>query len=236
MLPRRTSTPNNGGAGRDTGPVGPQRSSGRTDDLVGADEFLDTTFHGLAVDGQTVTGKEFDTCTFEACSFQEAALVDCSFQEVTFRGCTLAAARLTNSRLAGVRFSGSKLTGIDWTVAHWSRVGLPIVFEAQCRLDSSVFYGLQLRHAVFQDCSARDVDFTEADLSGSNFTGTDLSGARFNHTKLTKARLEGAAGYAIDPAANDLHGTRVSLPEAASMLRAFGVVIVDAPRGDHPPG
>jgi len=213
-----------------------QRASGRTADLAGADEFVDTTFCQLTVDGQTVTGKEFDTCTFEGCSFQETNLVGCSFQEVTFRGCNLAAARLTNSRLAGVRFAGCKLTGIDWTLAQWSRVGMPIVFEAECRLDSSVFFGLKLRHAVFRDSTARDVDFTEADLSGSDFAGTDLSGAHFHHTKLAKAGLAGAVGYSIDPATNDLHGTRVSLPEAASLIRGLGVDIVDPPRADHPPG
>lgn len=200
-------------------------------DIDGSDEFVDTTFRQLIVDRQALTSEGFDTCTFESCSFQEAELVGCTFRDATFIGCNLAAAKLTNSRFAGVKFTRSKVTGLDWTVAQWSSVGLPILFEDECLLDCSVFLGLKLKNAVFRDCSAREVDFTEADLSGSSVSGTDLSAARFNRTNLTNARLEGAFGYSIDPTNNELKGAHVSLPEAASLIRALGIEIVDAPRG-----
>jgi uncharacterized protein YjbI with pentapeptide repeats len=210
------------------GKPGPSQPAAMID---GSDEFVDTTFRQLVLDRQALTGKDFDACTFESCSFQEAEVVGCAFRDVRFVGCSLAAVKLTNSRIAGVTFTRSKVIGVDWTAAQWSSVGTPIVFEEECTLDYSVFFGLKLKRSVFRDCSAREVDFTEADLSGSDFSGTDLSGARFHHTKLRTAHLEGAVGYLIDPTTNDLAGARVSLPEAGSLIRALGITIVDAPRG-----
>jgi hypothetical protein len=46
---------------------------------------------------------------------------------------------------------------------------------------------------------------------------------------LTKARLAGAYNYAIDLTANTLKGASFSLPEAASLLQAAGIKIVDPP-------
>jgi fluoroquinolone resistance protein len=193
------------------------------------DEFTDATFRGLALQGASIRGKDFEACRFNGCSFQEAQLWGCTFRDSSFVDCNLAAIRVTNSQFVDVVFQGSKLTGVNWTEAHWSPIGSPMVFEAQCVLDYSVFLGLKLKHAVFRDCSAREVDFSEADLEGADFSGTDLSGARFNHTNLTNARLETAFAYSIDPANNQLHGTRVALPEAASLLRHLGLQIVDRP-------
>jgi fluoroquinolone resistance protein len=213
--------------------VGTQGTSIPNPDLDSSTEFFDQTFRGLVRDGQSIRGKQFDTCRFESCSFQAAELVDCVFGDTTLVGCNLSVAKLTNSRLAEVKFSRSKATGVDWTLAQWSRVGAPIVFEDECVLDYSVFLGLKLKRAVFRDCSLHEVDFTEADLSESDFSGSDLSGARFNHTNLTKAQLEGAFGYSIDPINNKLKGARVSLPEAGSLIRSLGIKIVDAPQGSR---
>ncbi len=210
--------------------MGKQDSSTPNGDLHNSIEFFDKTFRGLILDGQLLRGKQFDSCTFESCSFQEAQLVDCAFRDTTFVACNLSVAKLTNSRLAELTFKRSKVTGVDWTLAQWSSVGAPIAFEDECVLDYAVFLGLRLRQAVFRNCSAHETDFTEADLTESDFTGTDLSGARFNHTNLTRARLEGAFGYAIDPANNTMKDARVSLPEAGSLIRSLGIKIVDAPQ------
>ncbi len=194
----------------------------------GADDFDDAVFRGVTVEpGTRVVGKQFDGCRFEHCSFQEGEFLDCAFRDSTFEGCNLSMWKVTNTTFLDVVFRQSKLTGVDWTAARWSTVGAPVTFEDHCVLDLGVFLGLTLTRAVFRDCSAHDVDFSEADLSGSDFSGTDLHGARFNHTNLTKTRFETAINYTIDPRGNLVKGARFALPEAASLLRALGVELVD---------
>ena len=199
------------------------------DPFNGADEFEDAVFQGVSLDpGERVRGKQFESCRFEDCSFQQAEFYDCSFREASFEGCNLSVWRVTNSTFLDVGFRRSKLTGVDWTVARWSAVGAPVVFEDRCVLDLGVFVGLTLKRAQFRDCHAHDVDFSDADLSGCDFSGTDLQGARFHHTNLTKARFETAFSYTIDLGSNTVTDARFALPEAASLLRTLGVQIVDA--------
>jgi fluoroquinolone resistance protein len=199
------------------------------------DEYFQQTFRDASLLGATVQGKDFEECRFEACSFQETEFSGCAFRGSLFASCNLAVMKVPNSRFADVTFRRSKLTGVNWTVAQLSTVGTALTFEEQCVLDYSVFMGLKLKNMALRDSTAREVDFTDADLSGSDLSGTDLSGARFNQTNLSKAHLEGAYGYSIDVNANLLRGTRVSLPEAGSLLRFIGVDVVDhpGPQGDR---
>jgi uncharacterized protein YjbI with pentapeptide repeats len=193
-----------------------------------ADDFDDVVYRGVTVKpGARVVGKQFDGCRFEHCSFQEGEFLDCAFRDSTFEGCNLSMWKVTNTTFLDVVFRESKLTGVDWTAARWSAVGAPVTFEDHCVLDLGVFLGLTLTRAAFRDSSAHDVDFSEADLAGSDFSGTDLHGARFNHTNLTKTRFETAFSYTIDPGANLVKGARFALPEAASLLRALGVELVE---------
>ncbi len=146
----------------------------------------------------------------------------------SFVGCNLSLARFPRTRFATVQFKGSKLLGINWTVARWPQLGLgPAVNFDDCVLSQSVFSGLVLKKIAFKDCIAHEVDFSDANLAKCEFSGTDLSGARFNQTDLSGADLRTARNYTIDPMANTLKGARFALPEAASLLTALGIVLVD---------
>jgi fluoroquinolone resistance protein len=206
-----------------------------------SDEFFQQTFRNVASPQKTVQNKDFEDCRFDSCSFQEAEFSACTFRESLFVGCNLSVMKVPNSRFVDVTFQRCKVTGVNWTAAQLSAIGMALTFEEQCVLDYSVFLGLKLRNTAFRHSTAREVDFTDADLSGCDFSGTDLSGARFNRTNLSKAHLEGAFGYSIDLSANQLTGTRVSLPEAGSLLQLMGIHVVDNPtdmgaRSERRPG
>jgi fluoroquinolone resistance protein len=120
-----------------------------------------------------------------------------------------------------VAFRDCKMTGVDWTVAQ--RLGV-VSFES-CVLDECAFVRLDLRNVPMRRCRLRGAVFAESDLSGADFTGADLTGTQFLRTKLVGADLRGARGYAIHPVENDVTGLRVSMPDAAGLVTALGVVV-----------
>lgn len=185
-------------------------------------------FTGLSLRAVTFEGKEFDKCTFRNCSFDETTFVDCVFRDSSFTECDLSMAQVTKSSFIEVMFNKCRLTGVNWSQARWPSVPLhtPVTFQ-ECMLNYCVFLGVALKKAAFRDCVAHEVDFSEADLSGCDFSGTDLAGATFNQTNLAGAMLERAQNYSIDLRSNRVNGARFSLPEAVSLLRGSGVVIVD---------
>lgn len=186
------------------------------------------TFADLRLDRATISGSDYEECQFRNCSFQEAEFDECSLMTSSFVSCNLSLARFPRTRFATVRFKGSKLIGINWTVARWPQLGLgPAVSFDDCALTHSVFMGLVLKGVGFKDCIAHEADFSDSNLAKCNFSGTDLAGARFSHSDLSGADLRTARNYTIDPRTNTLKGARFSLPEAASLLTALGVVLVD---------
>jgi uncharacterized protein YjbI with pentapeptide repeats len=185
-------------------------------------------FTGVSLKGETIEGKEFDECAFRNCAFQESTFSGCVFRDSTLLECDLSISQMTNSSFAKVSFKKCRLTGVNWSNARWPAVPLhtPVTFD-ECMLNYSVFQGVALKGAAFLNCVAHEVDFSGADLSGCDFTGTDLAGATFNQTNLSSARLQRAHSYAIDLRSNKLVGAQFSLPEATSLLRAAGIIIVD---------
>lgn len=166
-------------------------------------------------------GSAFERCTFRGSALQEHDLSGCRFVDCTFEGANLSVARVDGCTFQGTTFRDCKLLGIDWTGA--ARL-TAVVFEA-CDLTRSAFPGMDLRRATLRRCRAREAVFSETDLAGADLTGSDLSGAQFGRTKLAGADLRGAIGYVIHPGENDLRGARVSLPEAAALLVALGIVV-----------
>ena len=96
---------------------------------------------------------------------------------------------------------------------------------SKCRLDSSVFFGLNLTSVQMINCVAKDVDFTEANLTKAKLNCTDLSSSTFAHTNLTYADLSYAKNYSIDPNCNTLKKTIFTLPEAVSLLNTFDIIL-----------
>lgn len=185
-------------------------------------------FNRVSLKGITIDGKEFEECVFRNCSFQETTFRECVFRDSSFLECDLSMAQVPKSSFINVSFNSCRLTGINWANARWPSVQLhtPVTFQ-ECMLSYSIFLGVALKNAAFLDSVAHEADFSEADLSGCDFTGTDLAGAIFNQTNLTGSHLERAHNYTIDLRSNKLAGARFSLPEAVSLLRGSGVIIVD---------
>jgi uncharacterized protein YjbI with pentapeptide repeats len=178
-------------------------------------------FNGVASRGLTLEDREFFQCRFESCQFLEAVFRRCRFEQCTFEKCDLSVMKPLESQFIGVRFVKSKLLGIDWTLA--------------ARPATLGFHGCSLNHATFQrlalpklelcECLAREVDFTGANLTNADCTRTDFLGSRFVETNLTGANFSQATNYAIDPTSNRIRKATFTLPEALSLLDAFGIAL-----------
>lgn len=190
-------------------------TAGRAPDVP---SFAEREFTG----GVRVTpGSAFERCAFRGATLQSADLSRCRFVECRFDGSNLSVARVAGAVFQDVAFRDCKLAGVDWAVAQRFSC---VAFEA-CVLDECAFVKLDLRAATFRRCRLRDAVFAESDLSGADFRESDLAGAQFLRTKLTGADLRGARGYVIHPTENDVKGLRASMPDAAGLVTALGVVL-----------
>ena len=189
-------------------------------------EYEDQTFDGLALAGEQVRAKEFESCVFVGCSFLETTFTACRFVDCEFVRCDLSLCRVEDCSFTGVKFMDSQVIGVNWTEASWPTRGLfnAIGFE-RCAISHSTFIGLGLRRVKIVGCVARDADFAEADLSQANCAGTDFKDSRFLHTDLTEADFTGATNYAIAANLNVLRKTRFALPEAMSLLYGLDIIL-----------
>jgi fluoroquinolone resistance protein len=183
-----------------------------------APSFAEREFTGNV---HVAPGSAFERCTFRSANLQSADLARCRFLDCRFAGSNLSVARVAGAVFQDASFRDCKLTGIDWAVAQ--RIAC-LTFEA-CVLDECAFVNLDLRDAVFRRCRLRDAVFADIDLSGADFREAELTGAQFLRTKLVGADLRGARGYVIHPAENDVKGLRASMPDAAGLVTALGVVL-----------
>jgi uncharacterized protein YjbI with pentapeptide repeats len=184
----------------------------------------DRTFAGLDASAHAFENSEFDGCVFRDCSFAGAALKRWRLADCRFENCDLTAARVTGSRLRGVAFQNCRAGGVNWAGAS----ALDDVSFGRCVLDHGVFAGLKLPRFSALDCRVREADFADADLRGAVLTKCDLLGTRFFGADLSAADLRGAFSYMIDARQTKMKKTRVSLPEAVSLLAGLDVVLEDA--------
>ena len=185
--------------------------------------FRGRTFSELDASAHALEDLEFDACVFKNCSFSGAALkrwrlIDCRFED-----CDLTAARLTASRLRGVTFKNCRAGGVNWAGAS----SLDDLSFEHCVLDHGVFSGAKLPRLSAVDCRVREADFASADLRSAVFSRSDLRGSRFFGADLSAADLRGAFDYLIDARQTKMKKTRVSLPEAVSLLAGLDVVVED---------
>jgi uncharacterized protein YjbI with pentapeptide repeats len=183
--------------------------------------FRERTFSLLDAASHAFDGLEFDTCVFKDCCFTGAALKRWHLTDCRFEDCDLTAARLTASRLRGVTFKNCRAGGVNWAGAS----ALDDASFEHCVLDHGVFTGAKLPRLSAVDCRIREADFGDADLRGAVFTRSDLRGCRFFGADLSAADLRGAFDYLIDARQTKMKKTRVSLPEAVSLLSGLDVVI-----------
>jgi fluoroquinolone resistance protein len=185
--------------------------------------FRGRTFAKLDASAHAFDGLEFDTCVFVDCNFSGAALKRWHLTDCRFEGCDLTAARVTAARLRGVSFKNCRAGGVNWAGAS----SLDDLSFEHCVLDSGVFSGAKLPRFSAVDCRLREADFGDADLRSAVFTKSDLRGSRFFGADLSGADLRRAFDYLIDARQTKMKKTRVSLPEAVSLLAGLEVIVED---------
>ncbi len=175
---------------------------------------------------QTLTGIEFNDCTFLHCVFQEVTFRDCKFHRCAFKKCDLSLVKLDGTAFTETKFEDCKLRGINWTTSAWGRSKLavmkPVDFTG-CSLNYNVFMGMSLRRVLMTQCTALDVGFEDANLSEADCRETDFAGSRFARTDLTGADFRRARNYSISPLTNKIKGAKFTLPEAMSLLEGLGI-------------
>ena len=201
------------------------------EDLVRSESFERASIARLDLADGDLTARQFAECAFSNVVLRKADLTASSFEQVSFEDCELSAVVLHGTRFADVTFRRCKLLGVNWTMIKRPLLANALRFEA-CQLDYSIFAEADLRGWSFHDSTIREADFSRADLRGCLFARTNLHGSRFSAAKLTGSDLRSAYRYEIDPRESDVAGMRVSLPEAASLLRTLGVSVED---GDQSP-
>lgn len=187
--------------------------------------FRGRTFTQLDASAHASDGLEFDACVFQDCSFAGGALKRWRLTDCRFENCDLTAARVTAARFRGISFKNCRAGGVNWAGA----ASLDDLSFEHCLLDHGVFSNTKLPRFSAVDCRLREADFAEADLRSAVLAKCDLLGARFFGADLSGADLRGAFDYLIDARQTKMRKTRVSLPEAVSLLSGLDVILEDNP-------
>ncbi|MBI9018428.1 MAG: pentapeptide repeat-containing protein [Phycisphaerae bacterium] len=192
-------------------------------DIIDGGDYGQVEFVSVQADRVVYVEVDFTDCVFDKCSFYESVFKDCRFENCIFKNCEMSGIKVTDSIFVEASFEFCKIIGVDWTTKATS------VFSKLKFSDSNISYcsfvGLKLMEMETLRCRANDIDFSDCNLSNANFDGTDLAMTRFGNTNLTGANFSGAFNYAIDPRFNKVKRAVFSMPEAASLLDGFGIVI-----------
>ncbi len=198
--------------------------------IFARESYSDHPFRDLEAQNQNFEKLHFQNCVFKHCSLTECVFANCEFDNCTFENCDLSLAKLPHSFFKQVTFTGCRLMGINWCDADWETKSLLTIKHVDfinCLLDHSIFIGLNLQGASFKDCKARHLDFEGANLSKADFHGADLEMSRFVGCDLTETNFVNAQNYQINAAANTLHKTKFSLPEAVALLNSLDIILED---------
>lgn len=188
------------------------------------DDYTDETLTAPSAEGAELREKTFDHCTVSGGSLARAKLSRCLFDDCVIEGCDLTMMAPFNTSFRGVRFEGCKLMGVDWTVANPRT--LDVSFH-RCVLSYDTFVGMRLHRLELIECTLVEANFTDADLTGARLTGSDLSGAVFHSTILTGADLRDTRRCAIDPRANTLRNTKLSIDGLLASAAFVGIAVPD---------
>lgn len=164
---------------------------------------------------------EFYECEFKNIHFFKSQLNHCRFENCRFVNCDLSLSKLDNSQFLEVEFLNSKLAGIDW---RKTLKPFTVKFE-ECKLNDSIFFGLDLRSAEFLKSEVRHCDFEKCNLSKVSFSESDLLNSKFVNTTLTEADFTYATNYALDPTLNKIKKAKFSQPEVLALLDVFDISI-----------
>ncbi|WP_224363999.1 pentapeptide repeat-containing protein [Hyalangium versicolor] len=173
-------------------------------------------FTDLDLQHADLSGKEFSGCTFRHVKLQESRWNRARLEDCVFEDCDLTRMNPSQMRAMGVTFRQSKLMGIDWTEVARN----PVLSFEECDLRYSSFVGTNLSKAVFRACKAAEANFIQCNLAHADFSQTQLTGANFEDSDLTLANFATADGAFLNPAKNNVKGTRIPV-ESAVLLALF---------------
>lgn len=199
---------------------------------VGIKEYNNFRFVNESLSGIEINRSYFEECEFEGCNFSESVLIDCTFNSCVFTNCNLILTKIPNTNFNTAKFDHCDMIGIDWTVARWfrntkkSRQPFPILFKS-CRLNHSVFVGMNIDNALFTDCSIKEAFFEDASMENCSFPRCDLEQSVFKNTNLRGADLSTAKNYDIDVCQNNITKAKFSLPEAVSLIYSLDIEITN---------
>lgn len=195
-------------------------------------EYNDLRFRNESLSEIEIDKGYFEGCEFDGCDFSKSSLIGCTFINCNFVNCNLLLTKIPNTHFNAVKFDRCDMIGIDWTVARWFRNAkkskqlFPILFES-CRLNHSIFIGLNMVNVVFTDCTIKEALFEEASMENCSFRNCDLNQSIFKNTNLCEADFSTAMNYNIDVCQNNVTKAKFSLPEAVSLIYSLDIEIVN---------
>jgi len=129
---------------------------------------------------------------------------------------------LESCRLHDVEFYECKIVGGNFHKCE----KMFFFFKAEgCILISCNFSDLAMKRFSFRNSRIKECHFLRTELVDGDFRMADLLGTTFHECKLARADFRGASNYSIDPKNNDIKEAKFSLPEAASLLDHFDIII-----------
>jgi fluoroquinolone resistance protein len=180
-------------------------------------------FEGINLMDQPFLVGEYEECVFSHVNFGGANLTDFNFSGCVFEHCNLSGVRLDGAILRDCKFDHCKMMGLRLETCN------TLIFSvsfADCLLDHSSFYQLNLKKMPLLRCSLKEVDFTEADLTEVKFLDCELLDALFDRSNLEKADFSSARHYRIDPTVNNIKKAKFSLDGLPGLLTAYNIDIV----------
>lgn len=181
------------------------------------------TFEKIIYAEKSISGREFQDCTFKQCDFQNSNFGNNKFLDCTFEGCNLSLMKLGNTTLNSIIFRDCKILGVNF---HECADFLFSVEFTGCTLDFASFAGKKMLKTKFSKCTMKEASFMQVNLAGSTFDQCDLSGAVFNRTDLTSVNLVTAYNYSIDPEINTLKKASFSLQGLPGLLSRHQIKVV----------
>jgi len=183
--------------------------------------YEEKEFSSLALQDLDLTDVEFFKCEFKSIIMIKGKLSACRFENCTFISSDLSLLSIQDCSFTDVEFVNCKLLGIDWT-----KICLPIkIGFAGCKMNDSVFYGMDLRNIQMVSCEVRNVDFEKCNLSKSNLKSSDFLNSTFAGANLSFADLSDAKNYSINPTQSNIKKAKFSLPEVLTLLDTWGIQI-----------
>lgn len=196
-------------------------TNGESTHLFSEEFYRDLTFTKLDASGNRFARKEFYNCKFVQCSFYKTVFSSCEFEDCTFEKCDLSLAVVQSNKFVDVMFRNCKIVGVDWAgLRSPSRFN----FEDSI-LKNNIFLKMNLNGMHFNACNLQDSDFSESNLTKVVFAGCDLTGAKFQMSNLALADFSESFNYQINLNNVKVKKTIFTLPEAASLLQSFDIVL-----------